>query len=359
MLLFEYKIDKKKKGSGLTGMSIVELPAVEVNFIALSKEPLNEIKLSVDEDKHIITGPAMIPDIKIFRSKDTLGLEEDGYIYFTSETIKEMSEIFLENELMNSTSIDHEVKTKDIKLIESWIILDNEKDKACALGFNLPKGTWMTSYKVYNEQLWSDIKEGKINGFSIEAIDMERIPIEMAKEKKPKKESAVKKIGKWLVPKDVETFEWQVGDNDNHCPHCLKAQHIKPKSRAQWSSSKYGTPRSGKTYCKHNCQCKLVPAGEREFIFSDEKIKYENLEGVDLLKPDIHDTEKKFLNKCIPYVLENGEAGDEKQAYAMCKSMWDGLSEDESEFNNEDYVEEEFGEDDILDIFDHYLNKKK
>jgi hypothetical protein len=52
--------------------------------------------------------------------------------------------------------------------VESWIIEDEQKDKSKLYGFDLPKGTWMISMKVNNDEVWNDVKEGKVKGFSIE-----------------------------------------------------------------------------------------------------------------------------------------------------------------------------------------------
>jgi hypothetical protein len=40
-------------------------------------------------------------------------------------------------------------------------------DKSTALGFDVPKGTWMVSYKINNKETWQKIKNGELNGFSI------------------------------------------------------------------------------------------------------------------------------------------------------------------------------------------------
>ena len=49
---------------GVFAVSLVEKPAIEKDFIALSKE---EIKLKViDEDKRIVVGFALVPDKKIY-----------------------------------------------------------------------------------------------------------------------------------------------------------------------------------------------------------------------------------------------------------------------------------------------------
>ena len=181
MQVIEFKVNKKKKGSCISAISLVDEPAVLVDFLKLNAEKV-EIKLSVNEDKMIITGPALIPNQKIYRTAQSLGLEEDGYIFFSAETISEMANMFMSNELQNVITLDHETPNSDLKLLESWVSLDSEKDKSAALGFNLPAGTWYLTYAVNNVDLWKQIKAGKLNGFSIEASGFDRTLIEMAKE---------------------------------------------------------------------------------------------------------------------------------------------------------------------------------
>ncbi len=52
--------------------------------------------------------------------------------------------------------------------------------------FNLPKGTWMIAMKVNNEDIWKDVKAGKVKGFSIEGYFADKY--EMSQEKNEKQE---------------------------------------------------------------------------------------------------------------------------------------------------------------------------
>ncbi len=70
--------------------------------------------------------------------------------------------------LLISSHLEHEKKITGLSVVESWIIEDEEKDKSKLYGFDLPKGTWMISMKVNNDEVWNDVKEGKVKGFSIE-----------------------------------------------------------------------------------------------------------------------------------------------------------------------------------------------
>ena len=41
-------------------------------------------------------------------------------------------------------------------------------DKSRLYGYNLPKGTWMVSMKINNDDLWQKVKAGELKGLSIE-----------------------------------------------------------------------------------------------------------------------------------------------------------------------------------------------
>ena len=122
-----------------------------------------------NEEKRIVTGPAMIPNYEMPRRA------EDGskyYVYFTEETIRDINEKFMREKRLDQTNIEHD--SEDIRtenyVYESWIVEDPEKDKSAALGFNVPKGTWMVSMRVMDDTTWDLIKEGKIKGFSVEGF---------------------------------------------------------------------------------------------------------------------------------------------------------------------------------------------
>lgn len=142
---------------GIELISFVENPAIERDFIAMSKE----IKLSLNEEKRLVTGPVLIPELLIPR--------EDHYLKFTEESIKQIALDFQKHNT-NLTNINHKGDIiTGVVHFEHWIIEDPNNDKANALGFtDLPKGTLMSTYYVEDDRLWNLIKEGKIKGFSIE-----------------------------------------------------------------------------------------------------------------------------------------------------------------------------------------------
>jgi hypothetical protein len=129
------------------------------------KEDMSKQYFATDSEKHIVLGPAMIADQKIFR-KDELG--NPYYVFFTAETIRMIAEKYMRNKYTDNNDTMHDGKAvKDIHVLESWIIEDAEHDKSRKYGFNLPEGTWMVSMKVNNPKVWEDVKEGRLNGFSV------------------------------------------------------------------------------------------------------------------------------------------------------------------------------------------------
>jgi len=163
MRIIELIIDEKDEQSGIDAVSVVHSPAIEENFIALNK---HEIELKeVDTEKRILMGAALIPNKQIYRRN---AKNEEYYIYFSSDTIRKASELFLMRSNQNNATYEHEKKLTGLSVVESWIIEDEQKDKSKLYGFDLPKGTWMISMKVNNDEVWNDVKEGKVKGFSIE-----------------------------------------------------------------------------------------------------------------------------------------------------------------------------------------------
>ena len=109
-------------------------------------------------------GAALIPNKKIFRK----GQEEDYYIFFSEDTVRKASELFLMNGNQNNSTLEHNIELNGMSVVESWIIEDEKKDKSRKYEFDLPVGTWMVSVKVNNDDVWNQVKAGEVKGFSIE-----------------------------------------------------------------------------------------------------------------------------------------------------------------------------------------------
>ncbi len=156
--------------SGIDAISIVEHPAIEENFVALNNQ--KEYKLAeADTDKRLLTGALLVPNKTIYR-KDG---DDEYYIYFTRETVRKASEMFLMNGYQNNSTFEHRLELSGLSLVESWIVEDEVKDKSQIYDMDLPIGTWVGTMKVTNEEVWKDfVKTGKVKGFSIEGYFVEK-----------------------------------------------------------------------------------------------------------------------------------------------------------------------------------------
>ena len=171
MKIIELLIDEEELYSGIEAISIVDRPAIQENFIALSEQP--KVKLAeVDKEKRILMGAALVPNKNIYRSEG----EDEYYIYFSEDTVRKASELFLMRGNQNKSTLEHEASLSGLSVVESWIIEDDVHDKSRKYDMDLPVGTWMVSMKVNNDDVWENyVKTGKVSGFSIEGYFTDKV----------------------------------------------------------------------------------------------------------------------------------------------------------------------------------------
>lgn len=159
-----YKIKvNENDSSGVFAVSLVDEPAIEVDWIKLSKEIL-DFEFSANKDKQLLYGALLIPNKLIFR-RDEKGNEFN--IVFDEETIEIIANKFNENKLNDQFNFQHSNRKVEAVILENW--LTGETDKSSEYGYNLPKGTWFAKVKVKDENFWlNEIKSEKVKGFSVE-----------------------------------------------------------------------------------------------------------------------------------------------------------------------------------------------
>ena len=144
-----------------------------VNASAIPDSKLNKMQFQVtDEEQRIVVGPAMIPQSLIpRRSKDG----EEYFVYFSKETIRNISEKFFSLNHHNNTDVNHdeEVTTQNT-LLESWIVEDAEIDKSRLYGYEPIEGSWFVSYRINDDETWDKIKKGELRGWSISGNFLEK-----------------------------------------------------------------------------------------------------------------------------------------------------------------------------------------
>lgn len=157
---------KEGETEGVYALSVVENPAMEDMWVALSEHP-KEIELAaVDQDKRLLLGAALIPNKKIYRNVDG----NEFFITFKEDTIEKLAHNFFKDQNNNNSSLEHNIKLEGMSVVEGWIVEDPKTDKSALYGKEYEKGTWVTMMKVDNEDIWQKAKNGEIKGFSIDAL---------------------------------------------------------------------------------------------------------------------------------------------------------------------------------------------
>lgn len=150
---------------GLHCVSLVDAPAIERNFEYFA----NKQRFEFDSDRHIVKGPALIPDMRIYRFSPIYGEYE---VVFDADTIAKLVEKYATENKLNLIDVNHdgEITDKMATCIESFIVSDDTKYK------DYPNGTWIVAYKIHDEQLWGQIKANDVRGFSVEVTaNLERV----------------------------------------------------------------------------------------------------------------------------------------------------------------------------------------
>jgi len=165
----------KKGGKGVFAISLVKTPATEETFIAMSAQEEMIKMAKVNEEQRIVMGLVLQPKQLILREDPTTG--EQFNIVFSADTIKELSHNFFKSGFQLNSKLEHNSPIKDVTFVESWIVENSEIDKSANFGMNFPKGSWIATMKVDNDDIWNNyIKTGEVEGFSVDAmVDLEEI----------------------------------------------------------------------------------------------------------------------------------------------------------------------------------------
>ena len=180
---------------GILVISLVDAPATETNWMCFKEQ--ENIKFSiVNEDEHILAGVVMVADKPIYR------IAPDGtefYIVFSKDVIKRMAEKMLDDNTFNNIDIQHDgniIPHDKVKLVELFIADETKGIKPNYL--DVPDGSLLANYKIYDEQLWQMAKSGELNGFSLEGV-FTTVRYEQKKNNKHTKMSKIKEMLKSIL----------------------------------------------------------------------------------------------------------------------------------------------------------------
>lgn len=165
MKVFELTLDDLNL-QGIFKISHVDFPAMESNYVALNKL---FVLAKADEEKRMVFGVVMFPNKEIPRIDDKT--QEEYKIWFSAETIELAAHEYIKSFRTSQANVQHAIDIDGVHTVESWIVVDPEKDKATALGLDVIKGAWVIGQKIENQEFWNDwVKTKRVRAFSLEGF---------------------------------------------------------------------------------------------------------------------------------------------------------------------------------------------
>lgn len=146
-------------------VALVDRPAIERNFLAFK----NKQAFEINDDRRIISGPAMLADFPIYRKDKEFG---EYYVTFDKATIEQIAIKFFKKGYNLNFNIAHDENQKldGIVVFESFVT-DKDRGIMPMKGFeDAEDGSWFLSAKVEDDSTWDKIKAGELQGFSVEGI---------------------------------------------------------------------------------------------------------------------------------------------------------------------------------------------
>ena len=187
-------IEDEQNLAGVESVSLVDGPAYQKTFLALSEKRSNTTML--DEERKLVIGPVMIPG-------DIPGTPKSGEKGFISpKTIRQIMEHYTKKGKHSNVSIHHDEKLNGCYMSQSWQV-DRKNGVMAGYGFDSGKnkvedGTWMGGMKIDNNEVWEkDIKAGEVDGFSVD-VNLTAIALSEKKEGLDAHIEHIKNISKWL-----------------------------------------------------------------------------------------------------------------------------------------------------------------
>jgi len=157
-------IDENEE-AGVDAVALVDNPAIERNWMAFSKQSKSYQFEITNEEKRVISGPLMISELPIFRKTEE---GDEYYVVFNADTIRKIVYKYMKEGRTNSVNEMHETALDGVFMFESFIIDDRKKTPK---GYEeLPEGSWFGSYRVENDDVWQQVKDGDFRGFSVEGL---------------------------------------------------------------------------------------------------------------------------------------------------------------------------------------------
>lgn len=166
--------------TGMITISLVDAPAVEVDFLYFNEDKKPLSFAVEDEEQRKVLGVVMTADSPIYR-RDSNGYEY--YIVYDRQTIEKMAEKYLRQNKQNNVDLNHSFELEEGIYLNEFFIKDTAKG-INPTGFEqVNDGSLFAIFHVVNDDVWNAIKEGTFKGFSLSGyFDSELVQFNKVKE---------------------------------------------------------------------------------------------------------------------------------------------------------------------------------
>jgi hypothetical protein len=202
-------INPDKPDHGLEFVSLVAEPAIMEMGLAFAAAE-SKLKFAEDRDKQIIIGPAMIPDLPLYRNQDG----QKFYVVFTKEVIEQLHEKFAKEPRAYKVNVDHDKVVKSAYIKSAWIIEDEVHDKSRKYGLDMPVGTLMMEVKIEDPEFWmNEVREAGKMGFSVEGMfELQLVNNNNKNKKEMKNKFNAKVLLADLTPEEVAQLQEAIAE---------------------------------------------------------------------------------------------------------------------------------------------------
>lgn len=102
-------------------------------------------------DERLVTGQVYAPDT----------LDAHGH-FMTATELKRVAHQFMTDGLQTSIDVQHDNTVINASIVETFIARANDPD--------FEEGAWVATVKIDDADVWQQVKDGKLNGFSFEIM---------------------------------------------------------------------------------------------------------------------------------------------------------------------------------------------
>lgn len=175
--IYDISINPNDENTGVFKISLVDSPAVQVEWLKFSEEQEVKPLIYANEEKRILYGVLLRPNQLVFRNFNG----EKCYWRFSEETVELIRDKFHKLGMEHNFNLQHKYDVDGLYLVEDYLI-DYDRNIAPKEFSTMENKTWIGGVKVDNLELWNAVKDDEsfFNGFSVEGGVIPQLTDEIA-----------------------------------------------------------------------------------------------------------------------------------------------------------------------------------